>query len=232
MTIERDALPRPSRRVRRGYVAAMYSELCAIAALCAGCGSVTKTEADAASPPADATVSPDAAGSPAAALSGQRWLSPCTAAGESNLCSAGNAQQTVTIGGASTDTFQVTVRIRGVAEVAPFNNGITTGSSGWYVGGVVGDTYHNTFKLTVSSPAAIYYANYAETSGLFVVGLDYNARFAIDGGATATFEVDAQDASQRQNVDGNGVAITLPGVTTTPSPYDGQFLQLDVIDVQ
>jgi len=209
----------------------MHSELCAVAALCAACGSVTATEPDAAQP-SDAAVSRDSAVSPAAALSGQRWLSPCTAPGDGALCSAGNTQQSVTIGGASTDSFQITVRIRGVVEVAPFMNGITTGSAGWYVGGVVGDTYHNTFKLTVSSPPAIYYANYAATSGLFVVGLDYNTRFAIDGGATATFEVDAQDATQRQNVDSTGVAITLPGVTTTPSPYDGQFLQLDVIDVQ
>lgn len=211
----------------------MYSRLCAIAVLSAGCGSVADTDPDAAAPAVDAAELSDAAASPVAALSGQRWLSPCTNAGDANkLCSAGNTQQSVQIGGASNKTFQVTVRIRGVAEVAPFMNGITTGSSGWYVGGVVGDTYHNTFKMTVSSPAAIYYANYAETSGLTPVGLDYNARFSIDGGATVTFDVDAQDATQRQNFDSNGVAIVLPGVTTTPSPYDGQFLQLDVIDVQ
>jgi len=231
MTLERAVPGSLSGHARRGYVAGMYSELCAFAALCAGCGSITAAQPDAAGP-ADAAGSRDSGVSPAAALSGQRWLSPCIVPGDSNLCSAGNSQQSVTIGGASTDTFQVSVRIRGVAEVAPFMNGITTGSTGWYVGGVVGDTYHNTFKLTVSSPAAIYYANYAETSGVSVVGLDYNTRFAIDGGATATFEVDAQDATQRQNVGSTGVAITLPGVTTTPSPYDGQFLQLDVIDVQ
>jgi len=55
------------------------------------------------------------------------------------------------------------------------------------------------------------------------------ATFMVDPGATVTFDANGQDGSQLGNLNASSMPITIPGVTTTPSPYNGQFVQLDVV---
>jgi len=179
----------------------------------------------------------DSPASPPLALAGQRWLLPCTGPDpavppDPSLCMSGNSLQTVTLGGAAGQHFTVTVRIRGVFEVSPFTGGTATSAIGWYEGGTIGDNYHSDARLTISAPARIYHLNYSLAATDVVAPLDYTASFTIDGGATAAFEINGQDAKQLRNLDANGTPLTIPGVATTPSPYDGQFLQLDVVDVK
>lgn len=179
----------------------------------------------------------DAGPAPAAALAGQRWLAPCTGPDprtppDPSLCAAGDSLQSVTIGGSPTDRFAVTVRIRGVVEVAPYAGGTAASALGWYEGGAIGDDYHGDYRLTISSPPRVYHLNYSAAATDLVATLDYNASFQIDGGATASFKLDGQDALQLRNLDASAKPVTIPGVATTPSPYNGQFLQLDVIEVR
>lgn len=184
--------------------------------------------------PIDASVPGDAGDRAPFALAGLRWLAPCgaTVPGDPTLCVATSTRQTVTIGGDPSRRFHVTVRIRGIGEIAPYNSGSIPGAPSWYVGGQVADDYHNDVRLTVSSPVAAYHLNNSSIDPGFVLPFDYPATFDIDGGATATFDIDPQDAVQLRNQDPGGDPMTIPGVTTTPSPYDGQFFQLDIITVQ
>jgi len=174
--------------------------------------------------PGDAPV--DAA-SPAFALSGQRWLSPCTGpAGGGTLCPcAGSAQtQMVTLAGAST-IYQVTVRIRGVVELAPYTGGSVTATD-FYTGGAVNNTFANIYEISVSSPMAHYFINNSgATTGSGLVAIDYMAELPIAGDAVVTFTTNGQDSEEVANSNG----LTVPGVTTNPQPYNGQFAQLDVI---
>jgi hypothetical protein len=174
--------------------------------------------------------SPDAATPPAAALAGLRWLVPCTGPDPTaGRCAAANATQSVTLAGVATDLLQVAIRIRGVVEVAPYTGGVAPAASGWYIGGAIGDTYHNIYRMTVSAPRAVYYVNFTAAPPDTVVSLDYNATLPINGGATVTFEADTQDRVELQNKDAQGASLVVPGVVTTPAPYNGQFLQVDVL---
>lgn len=88
-----------------------------------------------------------------AALSGQRWLLPCTSAVASNFCNCATAQQTVTLSGSGA-TYTVTVRIRGVVEEEAYSGGTQAGGD-WHVGGTPNDTFRNYYRMTVSSPAGV-----------------------------------------------------------------------------
>jgi hypothetical protein len=179
----------------------------------------------------DATVdvAPDASPAPPFAMAGQRWLLPClNNLGNYNCnCAATPVQQTVTIAG--TQRWQVTIRIRGVMEAIGYSGG-TAGSGGWYVGGIPGDGADNTYELTVSTPSQHFYLNLGAPTGQQSFVYDFTAMFEVDGGATITFIADGQDGLQWGNYGPSHTPWTIPGVTTTPSPYDGQFAQLDVLD--
>jgi len=171
---------------------------------------------------------PDA--SPAAfAMAGQHWHLPCTSAnlGSYNCyCASGPQDETATIAG--TGRWMATVRIRGVMEAIGYNGG-SAGASGWYVGGVPGDGADNYYELVVSLPAQHYYLNRGTPTGQQSFLYDYTATFEVDGGATITYESNGQDGIQWGNYGPTHMPFTIPGVTTTPSPYDGQFAQLDVV---
>jgi len=165
------------------------------------------------------------------AMSGQHWHLPCTSADLGNYncyCATGPQDETVTIGGTSSQRWAVTVHIRGVMEAIGYSGG-AAGNSGWYVGGVPGDGADNYYELSVSLPAQHYYLNRGTPTGQQSFLYDYMATFEVDGTATITYEANGQDGLQWGNYDPSHTPWTIAGVTTTPSPYVGQFAQLDVM---
>ena len=165
------------------------------------------------------------------AMSGQHWHLPCTTGNLGNYncnCASGPQDEAVVIAGSG--RWSVTVRIRGVMEAIGYSGG-TAGTSGWYVGGVPGDGADNYYKLTVSlpAPAQHYYINRGTPTGQQSFLYDFMATFEVDGGATITYEANGQDGLQWGNYGPSHMPWTITGVTTTPSPYDGQFAQLDVL---
>ena len=178
---------------------------------------------------------------PTEALSGLRWqlrcMGPHPDPAETQLCVTNHPlDDVVLVGGSLSDRFQVTVRIRGVAELSPFQGGAAS-STPWYVGGDVTDDYHNDYYLTVTAPFQTYHLNASTVASDTVRALDYVATFPIDGGALVFFGSDPQDLgdpnpSQLINKDGTGKELTVPGVDTSPSPYNGQFLRIDVVDTK
>jgi hypothetical protein len=157
-------------------------------------------------------------------LSGQQWLMPCTAAPNPTLCDCADATKLVTVGGTPGVTYTATVRIRGVVERGTYASGSASGM--WYVGGAAANTFLTVGELTVSSPAQHYFINnIAAGSGLQF--LDYQVSLPIDGGATVTLFMSGLDA----RCVADSTTAVIAGVTTTPSPYLGQFAQIDIVQV-
>ena len=174
----------------------------------------------------------DADASAPGVLAGQRWLLPCTSGnlGNHNCSCAAPQTQMVTVPGDGSQHYTVTIRIRGAMEQITYANG--NGGAGWYVGGSTSDTGDNIYSMHVSSPAQTYYLNNGTPGCTCSTRYDYMATFPLDGGATVTVLATGQDTLQWGNYDSTFTPITFAGVTTTPSPYDGQFAQLDVVAVE
>ena len=168
---------------------------------------------------------PDTAELPTfAELSGQQWLMPCTAAPNPTLCDCIDVMTEVTVGGVPGVTYTVKVRIRGAMERGTYGGGTAQGA--WYVGGQTTSTILTVAELLVSTPQQHYFLNnvMASPNGLSI--LDYEATLSIGGGAKIGLLMTALDA--REITSTNAV---VPGVTTNPSPYLGQFAQIDVVQV-
>jgi hypothetical protein len=171
----------------------------------------------------DAARGIDAPGLPSfSELSGHQWLMPCTSAPAGQFCSCADSTTMVTVGGVPGVTYMTTVRIRALTENGTYTGGMAMGD--WYVGGAPANSFLSVGKLTVSSPPQHYFINNIATGALQV--FDYQTTLPIDGGATITMFMSGLDGMCI--VDGTTV---IPGVATTPSPYLGQFAQIDVVSI-
>lgn len=165
------------------------------------------------------------------AMTGQRWLLPCSNKLSNFNCNCSpqiSTQQTLT--GSGNDRWFVTARFRGVMEAIGYTGGVA-GPGGWYEGGAPADTANNTFSFKVSSPPRIYYINRGTPTAQQSFAFDFTVSFLVDGNATIEYVAAGQDTLQWGNYDASHTPITIQGVTTTPSPYDGQFAQIDVQEV-
>jgi hypothetical protein len=89
------------------------------------------------------------------------------------------------------------------------------------------------YKLEVSSPAQTYFLNAGASNIERSWALDYVRNIKVNAGATLTLSADAVDAAEIKNIDNTqaGVPLIIPGVAPAPEPYNGQFVQMDVLSV-
>lgn len=164
------------------------------------------------------------------ALSGLRWEIPC---GEHLAVSACNAQDpepvVATMQGVPDGLYDVTLRFRGVIELESYTPMPASGT--WVKGATPANDGNNIYSLTISDPPATYYLNAGEHLPYCQV-LDEEHAVQIRGGATVTLFATAYDGGQVTNVDENGEPLVVPGVSPAPEPYDGQFVRMDVVDIQ
>jgi hypothetical protein len=158
---------------------------------------------------------------------GLRVEAPCTNGGNP-VCTSSNAfSESVTMGGESGVTYDVTLRIRGVVEEKTYTGGLPSGR--FLTGGDPAADGYNVTKLEVSEPAGTYHLN-AGTSGVERVWeLDETATIPIRAGATVTLSVLPLDGLQIANNDGTGQPVIPSGLPPAPDPFPGQFVQLDVV---
>ena len=159
-----------------------------------------------------------------AELSGQQWLMPCSAAPNPTLCDCTDVMTEVIVGGVPGVTYTVKVRIRGAMERGTYTGGTAQGA--WYVGGQTTSTILTVAELVVSAPQQHYFLNNVMPSGNGLPILDYEATLSIGGGAKIGLFMTALDARE---VTSSNAVVT--GVTTNPTPYLGQFAQIDVVQV-
>ena len=190
-------------------------------------------------PTADAPGSLDGTGGAAdadpiaGALDGLRWDLPCLADTTPELCTTSpTVSSSATLAGDAATTYDVTLRFRGVVEPKTYTGG--TRDEWFQTGGTPAGDTANIYRLVVSAPEATYYVNAGTTrasTDLFCATFDYEATIPIAGGATVTLEAESLDDLQIQNRDEAGAPYVIADVPPAPAPFDGQFVQMDVVSV-
>lgn len=131
-----------------------------------------------------------------------------------------------TFGGEPGKRYKVTLRVRGVVEPMMYKDGQQVGER-FYIGGVPNNKTYNIYQLSVSSPAQHFFFNRDDKVGHRIFTIDYTTTIEIDGGATLTLHGDGQNGHMITNF----AKLVVPDVAPAPKPFNGQFIQLDVVDV-
>ena len=131
-----------------------------------------------------------------------------------------------TFGGEKGKRYNVTLRIRGVVEPMMYKGGKQDGEY-FYIGGEPNNNTYNIYKITVASPASHYYLNRQNAVGHKIFTIDYTKTIEIDGGSAITFHGNGQNGRLISNFS----KLVVPGIAPAPQPYNGQFVQIDVLDV-
>jgi hypothetical protein len=179
---------------------------------------------------------------PGAAISGFRFEFPCKdpmpenpkegADGPSGLVTGDpNTTDNFTVqksfGGEKGKRYQVTLRFRGVVEPMMYKGGKQVGEY-FYIGGEKNNATYNVYEISVSSPEAHYFLNRQDKVGHQIFTIDYTQTIEIDGGATVTFHGDGQNGRLITNFK----KLVVPEIPPAPKPFNGQFIQVDVVDVK
>jgi hypothetical protein len=187
----------------------------------------------------------------AAALQSFRWELPCQGAdywtsssacpweiakwtamgGTANTRSGLRASLTRTFGGRPDVTYAVKLRFRGLVETNLYSNPDGTidqevsAAPHFHVGGAVAE-HLNWYSLQVSEPKQVYYLNafHVLRSGVVFV-IDYTATIQIRGGTTISFGMGDRNGL----LWANPTKKVVPGVGPAPAPFNGQFIQVDVL---
>ncbi len=182
-----------------------------------------------------------AADQPGAAIDGVRFSFPCKNAMPDNPKEGENCDSALVTGDpAKTDNFtiekkfggqpgkryQVKLRFRGVVEPMKYKGGKQVGEY-FYIGGEGDDKTYNIYKLAISSPESHYFLNRQDATGHKIFSIDYTQTVEIDGGATVTFYGNGQNGKMISNFK----KLVVPDVEPAPKPFNGQFIQVNVIDV-
>ena len=192
-------------------------------------------------PPAAKTDEPADLKSVAASIDGYRWEFPCKdplpeKPKEGADCVSGlvkgdpkktdNFTAEKKFGGEKGKRYKVTLRFRGVVEPMMYKGGKKDGDY-FYIGGEPNNATYNIYKLSVSSPKSHYFLNRQDKVGHRVFTIDYTKTIEIDGGATVTFLGDGQNGRLISNFP----KLVVPDVPPAPKPFNGQFVQMDVVSV-
>jgi len=174
----------------------------------------------------------------AASLSGLTWALPCTGEAGAQSCYTDPSQTvSATLGGAAGVTYDVTLRFRGVVEQKTYDKGCAGAGSGlWVSGGAPANDSYNIYRLEVSSPAQTFYLNAGASNITHTFALDFQQSIRMNAGASITLYAASLDNQQIKNLQDpstgtEGAPIVVEG-TALAQPYDGQFIQMDVLDVR
>jgi hypothetical protein len=180
--------------------------------------------------------------SPAASINGYRFEFPCKdpmpenpkegQSGPSGLVkgdpkTTDNFTAEKTFGGEKGKRYKVALRFRGVVEPMMYKDGTQVGDY-FYIGGAPNNATYNIYQISISSPKSHYYLNRQDKVGHKIFTIDYTQTIEIDGGATVTFHGDGQNGQLITNFK----KLVVPDVAPAPQPFNGQFIQVDVVDVK
>lgn len=165
----------------------------------------------------------------AAALDGLRWELPCSN-NDAYYCDTPEAKTVeTTLTGPPGTRYDITLRFRGVVEQKTYEGGTADGM--WSAGGEPAFDLYNIYKLEISDPPAVYFLNAGQSNLGYCVPLDYTKTIRVAAGATVSMTADPVDTAQVNNHAEAGAPIVVAGIPPAPDPYDGQFIQMDVVSV-
>lgn len=123
--------------------------------------------------------------------------------------------------------YKVSLRFRGVVEPMMYKGGQQVGEY-FYIGGEKDNATYNVYQISVSSPKSHFFLNRQDKVGHKIFTIDYTQTIEIDGGAEIVFHGDGQNGRMITNYK----KLVVPGIAPAPEPFNGQFIQVDVVDVQ
>jgi hypothetical protein len=174
-----------------------------------------------------------------ASLLGLRWELPCLAADPDFpelICFTHlEVATSATVLGVAGRSYDVRVRVRGVVETRAYVAGVPVAAfvrRGVEANPSAGDAW-NVYRLEVSDPPERWALNHGASGEYECHAVDTTFSFRVRAGATVRLFASSVDArrSQIRNRSDAGVALVIDGVRPAPMPFDGQFLQLDVLSV-
>lgn len=185
----------------------------------------------------------------AGAMNGYRWELPCADPSARDTCPWDPAvlegaiedpaytlhrELQVAFGGDPATVYDVTIRIRGLAEPKNFTDGEVQ-QEHFQIGGTPTVDDYNIYGIDVTDPAQSYTVNRHETPhNHFVFVMDYTVTIPIRGGATVTMKMlDPNDVAIANPGGASGSAdpYVVPEIPPFPDPFYGQFIQMDVVSV-
>jgi len=137
-----------------------------------------------------------------------------------------NFQSIKDFGGEPGKRYKVTLRFRGVVEPMMYKNGKMDGDY-FYIGGEPDNNTYNIYQIEISSPASHYFLNRQDKVGHKIFTIDYTKTIEIDGGAKVTLTGNGQNGKLISNF----AKLVVPELAPAPQPYNGQFVQIDVVEV-
>ncbi len=141
-------------------------------------------------------------------------------------------EESTAVDGEEGTTYDVTIRVRGVVEQKTYSDYVN-GDGMWIEGGVPDGGTFNIFRLHVSSPDKTYHLNSGTSGYDECYLLDIQKTIIVDDGAVLTLIADSGgDNYGTINMDGDEEPIVVTGIAPYPDPFNGQFVQLDVIDIR
>ena len=160
-----------------------------------------------------------------------RVESPCTAmvgcggGGPHATCSSVPTQTTGVFEGTPGIAYEVTLRVRGVVELKVYTHGTDHGH--WYEGGQPVPNPWNVFRLDLGGDH--HYLNHGTPGASHCVAMDFEHTLVIEGDTPVELAVLDEDACQLRNRGQGGDPIVVPGIPPAPRPFDGQFVQIDLV---
>jgi hypothetical protein len=160
-----------------------------------------------------------------------RYEVPCAGNGpgctDDDFCITPNVvDDEATLAGTEGVTYELTVRVRGVVSEKSYAGGVADGS--WYIGGAPLPSTYSYAQLTVSEPPQVYFLNNGTLQDQ-CIGLDYQRTITATTGATLTITHGDTNSCSAINQDDDGDPIVIPEIPPAPDPFDGQFVQIDLV---
>ena len=183
-----------------------------------------------------------ASAKPGAAIDGYRFEFPCKEALPENPKPGADCNSALVMGDpAKTDQFtaeknfggqkgkkyKVTLRIRGVVEPMMYKGGEQVGEY-FYIGGEKNNATYNVYQISVAEPKQHYFLNRQDKVGHQIFTIDYTQTIEIAGGSAITFHGNGQNGRLISNFK----KLTVADIAPAPQPFNGQFVQINVVDVQ
>jgi hypothetical protein len=171
----------------------------------------------------------------AAGLVGLTVELPC-ASDTTPLCNAPAAQtKPIVLGGSPSTRYVLALLLRGVVEQNTYvgaaeGTAVGTNRQLFTIGQGTPSSLYATYNLALSDPPQVFNLNSGNFGNLYVDAFSYTVRVQAVGGSTLTLSADPQDTAIVANQGESGDPLVVSGVIP-PQPFDGQFVQLDVVSV-
>ncbi|MEM9456277.1 MAG: calcium-binding EGF-like domain-containing protein [Myxococcota bacterium] len=155
---------------------------------------------------------------------------PCTSETGNYFCEMEPDMDSARLVGDPQVLYTVTLHVRGVIEQVRYEGGVDR--DWYYLGGEPAQGSFNIFALEVPGSAELYHLNAGQPGFFACVPLDEKLDVELSGDSILRLFADPRDGQGLRNRDGRGEPIVVEGVEPAPEAFPGQFMQIDLVNVE